>query len=117
MAELESAIIALLREKGGGVTFVELARLPGFEGTTEVSTEPGSNCYLWLSCSPEAVATMCRLMDTGVIEMRTTQPIVYYADGRVPSLPVADRPRRYKSPHWLPAAFSRGPQFPHPSLP
>jgi hypothetical protein len=102
---MKDAILNLIREKGNGVTFVELQAIDGFVGDRMFLYEP-SNICLWSGISAEAVMALKDLLDTKQVDWNITDPLVYLVDGVTWTLPLVEEARRYETPHWLPVAFN-----------
>ncbi len=91
------------------VSFAELAnRFEGFTGGNIV-IEMQTNVLLWMNMTQEAATAVRDLVDQGAIVVQPSVPMVYLADGRIPSIPVAKRLRDHKVPHWFPVTL-RPPQ-------
>ena len=99
------------------VTYAELSNhIPGFkrkvpEGELSYLIEDGrfDNLIFWVNVSDEAVAALDRLMRDGRIHRVPTSALVYFADGKALSIPIAKKVRSYKKPHWFPVCFRPGP--------
>ena len=102
---MEARIAQYLRTRSG-VTLVELARdIPGFFGDL-VWGYDDKNIVIWQGMSRQAIATMQTLLAAGEITTSSTSWLVYNFEGQILCLPIAKRPARYKTPHWLPVVFS-----------
>lgn len=108
---MKETILNLLRQKGDGVSFVELSRIDGFNGKTEYGY-PEKNIFLWFHCSETAITALTELNDAKQIEFRPTDKLVYFVDGGIPKAPIAKSVRTYSKPHWLPSTLYRGQCFP-----
>lgn len=106
---LEDHVVAFIKERGGGVSFVELEReFPGeFEGHEHaLNLTDCDNVVLWQPVSPAMAGAINSASTNGRIVMKATQPIVYAIDGKMLTLPLASKARHYKAPRWLPVTFS-----------
>lgn len=108
---IKTGIVAMLQEKGNGLSFVNLSAIPGFAGDTAI--ELGSkNIFFWFHCSAEAVEAIAQLVDERVIEILSTSPLTYHADGQLPPYQLATSWKRsYVSPRWAPAQIVKGKAF------
>jgi hypothetical protein len=107
---MKSKILSVLKEKGGGVSFVELSEIEGFTGELVMGIKE-KNIIFWHNVSKEAIHAINELIKEEKLEMVTTQPIVYHVDGEVPRLPIAKQDRKYNSLRWQPVAFNKGVNF------
>lgn len=109
--KLEDLVVAFITERGGGVSFVELERAfpDEFDGQEYAMSLTGyDNLMLWQPISQEMAEALNASVNKGRLEMNATQPIVYAIDGKVFRMPIAKKAHQYKTPHWLPVAFSPG---------
>jgi hypothetical protein len=109
---MASAILAFITERHGSVSFAQLCRhVPGFkgEGSLFVDRKDCSNVCLWTSISQPAADAISALQNTGAIHARDVHWFIYMLDGAVPEMPIAQRARHYKQPHWAPVVFHPGP--------
>ena len=103
--EAASKIEVLIRERGGGVSFVELSSLLGEEAEGDNWFGNGDyNIWWWFGMSDLFVEALVSLRP--VIEPTATTFLVYAADGAIPRMPLAKRATRYKKPHWLPTVWN-----------
>lgn len=108
--QIKQDIINLLADRGDGVSFANLADIPGFSGQTGM--EMGDlNIFIWFSCSEAGILAVKELLNERKIELHPTQPLTYAVDGCVPRYPVATSERAYKTPRWAPMALKRGKLF------
>jgi hypothetical protein len=63
------------------------------------------NLYLWAGMTQEAVDAIQALREEGAITVKPSSLLVYLADGRSLSFPIARRVRDYKKPHWAPTTL------------
>lgn len=87
------------------VSFAELANSAPehfFEGDLSYGF-PDKNLFFWCGLSQEAVNALNDLRAQNLIKFDPTSCFVYYCDGRVLNMPIANRPPRngYKKPHWM----------------
>lgn len=110
-------VIDLIREKNGGVSFVEINRAleaDGMEVRGDYAIDLGLNVMAWGNVTQMYVEVIKRVVESNEVHMQPTQTLVYIVDGEVMRLPIAQNPPAagYRKPHWLPVAWSVGP---HPS--
>lgn len=108
--ELKSNIVDLLRAKGDGVSFANLAELPGFSGDAGMEVE-NKNIFIWFHCSEQAIQAVKELLNEKKIELHSTSHLTYIVDGSIPRYPVAKSDRAYKTPRWQPMALKKGKAF------
>lgn len=88
------------------VSFAQLTGLPGFAGDKDLVAPEFPNLVLWSGLSPEAMDELEELEDDEVIRFSRTNARRYAEDGFTPTLPVAQRVSKYRTPHWLPVLIS-----------
>ncbi|MBU4261007.1 MAG: hypothetical protein KKC76_03895 [Proteobacteria bacterium] len=118
--QIEAGIVAMLEEKGSGLSFVNLEEIPGFSGNEAMFSEK-VNVLLWQGVSIEAIDAIFSLEDVGIIEFDSASLLRYRTDGKFLRLPLADLltlssikknfHKVYSSPHWLPMLFLKGENF------
>lgn len=75
-------------------------------GNQRIASSECNNLWFWTGWNKPAVRLVVELLHSHMIEMRQVSPNVYYIDGITLKVPVANRQRFYKTPHWLPVAFT-----------
>lgn len=105
MTELETKILQRIRHIGCGESFVGLHSIEGFSGDLMFGDRE-KNIWTWFWCSQEAVEALAHLLETGLVEVKPTSPLVYAIEGMLPQVPIAKQPRVYKSPRWLPVVLN-----------
>lgn len=104
---MKESILEYVKEKSGGVSFVELANnIPGFSGDYSIGV--GKNIWYWFFMSEEAADALRELIDEGGIHLALSDILVYMVDGGIPNVPIAKRLREYKKPRWLPTVVNLG---------
>lgn len=111
-------IADFVREKQGGVTFVELMMHFGPSATGNHSIgSPALNIWFWCGMSEGFVNALKDGVQRRLFHGRITTLATYLVDGQVLSLPIARDAQRYKRPHWAPTALYPGdsarPQTPY----
>jgi len=88
------------------VSFAQMTGIPGFTGDQDLVAPEFANLVLWRGLSPEAMAALEELEDDEVIRFARTDAKRYALDGFTPTLPVALRVSKYRTPSWLPVLVS-----------
>ena len=93
--------------KKGGVSMVEIMRLPRSAGRCDLMLGENDSLLLWHGMAQELVEALAELLHDKVITVHSTSTLVYFIDGAVLRMPVAKSPKRhYKRVHWLPVTFN-----------
>lgn len=107
--KFKEAVAALVRETGGGVSFVEIAQLLGpcmtLEGDRQLTYPGHPMIVLWDGMSHEFCQLMQELVSEHVLKCSPTEWLVYMADRVILPLPLATELIDYQEPHWLPVVF------------
>ena len=107
--KFKEAVAALVRETGGGVSFVEIVQLlesyMTVEGERQLTYPDHPMIVLWVGMSHEFCQLMRELVSEQVLKCRPTEWLVYLADRAVLTLPLATELAEYQEPHWLPVVF------------
>jgi hypothetical protein len=111
VTSLKNEILGLV-SKHRGVSFVEVASLPGAAGQHDISSE--RNVIYWSGLSEDACRAVLELRSEGFIYFQPCEILVYLIDGEILQLPEvrssSAAERGYKKPHWLPVVLNAGPQ-------
>ena len=107
---MKTQIVNMIEKCGGEVTFVELMKIPGFEGREAIGRSE-YNVVFWVDVSCDAVAALHDLFVEEVVVMKLTDVVPYIIDGQTLKLPLAKRVMRYKWTRWLPVFVDKGPKF------
>ncbi len=99
--DLRQRILAAL-QANEDVSFARLSELPGFAGDQDLVSPALTNLILWRGLSPEAIDELEALEDDEVIRFERTDARRYAEDGFTPTLPVAKRVSKFRTPTWLP---------------
>ena len=114
--DFKSAVIELVRETKGGVSFAEIEDLfspfMDVHGEQAVTLPGYPNIILWMNMSSALCQVIEELVTDKVLTYSPVEWLVYVADRKILSLPLATRPEVYDTPHWLPVAFDPGESFP-----
>jgi hypothetical protein len=103
--EMADKIVSLVRERGSGVSFVEITKSLG--DAAEGDMEYGMidrNIIWWSGVNEQFVDAMNLAMSD--IEPYPCSVLVYLIDGRMLKMPLVKSNRSYKKSHWLPITFS-----------
>jgi hypothetical protein len=93
--------------KKGGVSMVEIMRLPESGGDRDLLLGENPSILIWHSMSPELVQALSELLRDQLISVRQTSVLIYAIDGTMLRLPIAKSVKRqYKNLHWMPATFN-----------
>lgn len=103
VVEMADKIMEVVRTKIG-TSFVNLDCIEGFEGDLAYGKEE-KNIWFWFSVSETAAQALNLLLAQEKLEIRPTNILVYFVDGRVPGYPLAKRVYAYKKEHWLPVCL------------
>ena len=103
--DLQQRILDFIKEKNGGVSFVELSRIDGVKGDYAMHLGKYENIILWNELSKEAIVCLTELVKIKKIKPKNTQLLVYAVDGMTLRLPLAKRVMHYKKPRWMPVTF------------
>ncbi len=116
MAELEDAVVEVVRQDNRACSFVNLrdflADKIEVEGSFALCAPERPNTVFWAGMSEEFCDLMVPLLRQRRIHLWPTSPLVYLVDGCLLRLPIAKRPSRhrdYKEEHWLPTVLSVDP--------
>jgi hypothetical protein len=107
--KFKEAVAALVREAGGGVSFVEIVQLlephMTVEGDRRLTYPEHPMIVLWDGMSHEFCQLMQELVSEHVLKYSPTEWLVYMADRVILTLPLATEVKEYQEPHWLPVVF------------
>jgi hypothetical protein len=108
MTPVELIVDTVRRRPGSSFVELQKALEPVIPTRGEYSWEAMPNLVLWIGMSKEFVDAMTDDYVRDRIEISPTIPFVYFLDGRVLTLPIANRPPKsgYKKPHWAPCVFN-----------
>ncbi|MDD3305566.1 MAG: hypothetical protein PHO29_00505 [Acetobacterium sp.] len=98
-------------KKYRGVTYVDIEKIfdrMGFDwqGNATTNLTGFYNIIIWDGWNEEAFAIINDLLIAGKITRVSTSIIVYLADGKALSYPIANKALQYKEAHWLPVVFN-----------
>lgn len=105
---LEDAVVALVKHRDC-VSFVEMQSYSAphmpTEGAMVLELKPGA--VLWRGLSEELAGLLQWLLKQQRVHLHPCSTLVYWADGRVPGLPVAKSAPAagFKRPRWVPVVF------------
>lgn len=102
-------------EEHPGTSYVELERVLGdhieVSGEMVLNSQVDPKINFWFNVSEEFVDIILDLLGDGEIHWRSTHPLTYHADGKVPNVDLVRQPPEdgYTTERWLPVAFYPGP--------
>lgn len=100
--------------KNDSVSYVELQRLfeeMGYEYEGELMSCSGQceHVVFWSGWSAETFDIVGELLHDGLIHLEPASFLVYVIDGGALALPLVKKAAPYKTDHWLPVVFVKGP--------
>jgi hypothetical protein len=106
--QMAEKILALVIEKRGGVTYVEIMNRIGDEAKGNCCAEMRPNLLVWYGMSQTLVDAVNLLLKDGKIEWHSTLVLTYLADGAALRLPIAKSMPKdgFKKPRWMPVVFN-----------
>lgn len=107
---IKDAIIAMLKEKGSGRSFIELSEIKGFAGDQEMVVGD-KNIVIWVDMSSDAISALNQMRDDKFIDIVATSELTYHADGVLLHYPIAIENKKYKESRWRPSAINKGINF------
>ena len=107
--KFKEAVTALVRENGGGVSFVEIVQLlephMPVQGDRELTWPGYPTIVLWNGLSHELCQVILELVGERILKCSPTEWLVYMADRVILRLPLATELTQYPDSHWLPVVF------------
>jgi len=101
--DFSGAVIELVREKGGGVSFVEIEDLLSpfmtVQGERSLALPDHANIILWMNMSETVSHLIEELVNNKVLVYSPVEWLVYLVDRKLPKLPLATEARSYDTPH------------------
>jgi hypothetical protein len=107
---IKNKIVNMIEECDGGVPFVELMKIPGFEVDDAIGS-PEYNDPFWVGISAEAVAALHDLVVEDIVVMTPTTVAPCLIDGVTLQLPLDKKGMKYRNTRWLPMLLDKGPRF------
>lgn len=89
-------------DRTGAVSFVEIRNR---FGSGEWWIETKENLYVGIALAEDVCKAIMELKDEKKILYYPTTPLVYIADGGLPTIPIAKKATAYKEEHWLPVVI------------
>lgn len=77
-----------------------------WEGSNEIVSGENENVIFWTGWSEEAIEIVNYLQREGFLEKKLGSFLHYLLIGKIMLIPVVREFREYKTPHWLPLAFT-----------
>lgn len=96
------------------VTYVELQNLfdeigYDYRGNLDIISEKCDHVLFWCNWNKETIELFSELQREGKIHKEPTQFFTYLIDGGGLQLPLVKKNVQYKTDHWLPIVFCKGP--------
>lgn len=106
---LRIAIIDLLK-MSPAVDFVRLEAIDGFGGKELIIARAGNaSVCLWPWVSTAAQQAMKQLLEEKRLHIQPSNPFIYFGQGRIPGLPIAQGQVAGPWLHWMPCIICAGP--------
>lgn len=108
LEKIKLGLVKMIKDKGG-VSFVEIENFfdeIGFDyhGEEELNHSENNKIVFWSGWNEQACKLLVELLKDKSIKMAPTTALVYYADGKVLTLPVYNKRRRREQ--WFPVVFN-----------
>ncbi|PTL37647.1 pathogenicity island protein [Alkalicoccus saliphilus] len=92
-------------------SYVEIEKIfeeEGFswQGEFESTSVKNRNVIYWSGWNEEAYHILEELQEQNLIKKEVVPPFVYFIDGKTLRMPIVKSGAEYKTPHWLPIAFT-----------
>ena len=81
-----------------------------YRGDYTILSPKCDHVIFWVGWSEDAIQIMNELNAEGSIHKEPTQVLTYFIDGATLTMPIVKTARAYKTDHWLPVVFCRGPE-------
>jgi hypothetical protein len=112
-----SVILDVVTEHRTGTSFVEIETalaIAGHETNGHLGIEDPRypNLFIWAGVNQEFMDALNELLRVKAVHWRATSLLVYLADGKMLSLPIAKSvpgPGGFKKPRWIPVVVNVGP--------
>ncbi|MCC8025658.1 MAG: hypothetical protein LIP16_10210 [Clostridium sp.] len=80
-----------------------------YKGTLMSCADACEHVVFWSDWNAEAFDLMAELLHEGVVHREPAHPLRYLLDGAALTLPKVRRAVQYKTDHWAPVVFVKGP--------
>ena len=101
-------------ERNDHVSYAELEWLfeqndYDYKGNMDALSDACEHVVFWTGWQQEAYDMLAELISEGKVHRKPTPFLTYLIDGKTLLLPQVKRGTQYKTAHWLPAVFCKGP--------
>lgn len=108
--KLSSEILEYIKVNPG-TSFVEIERIfeqNGFDykGDLAITSERHENLIFWNGWNKQAIDVLEELLYNELIVRKPTQTLMYFIDGKVLDMPIAQHYKKRENPCWFPISFS-----------
>ena len=112
--EMKTKILEYI-EQNDHVSYAELEWLfeqndYDYKGNLDALSEKCEHVVFWTGWKKEAYDMLGELISEGKVHRKPTPLFTYLIDGKTLLLPQVRRGTQYKTDHWLPAVFCKGPE-------
>lgn len=109
MGNIKNELIKYIKTNAG-TSFVEIEKIFeenkfDYKGNGAYTSSENNNIVYWYGWNKQAFNVVNELVNDGVIEMNTCEPIIYIVDGKGLSFPIL-KSENVETYHWLPIVFS-----------
>lgn len=100
--------------KNGSASYAEVEWLfqqngYDYRGDVMACSEQCEHVVFWDGWKHEAFEIMTELLRESVVHREPAHPLRYLVDGAAMTIPIVKRGIQYKTDHWAPAVFVKGP--------
>ncbi|MCG1866936.1 pathogenicity island protein [Staphylococcus epidermidis] len=109
MNNVKNKIIKYITENAG-TSFVEIEKIFDenhfeYKGNGAYTSAENNNIIFWYGWNEQAFNVVSSLVNEGLIEMRTCEPVIYIVDGKSLNFPIM-KSECINTHHWLPVTFN-----------
>ena len=109
MNNVKNKIIKYITENAG-TSFVEIEKIFDenhfdYKGNGAYTSAENNNIVFWYGWNEQAFNVVSSLVNEGLIEMRTCEPVIYIVDGKSLNFPIV-KSECINTYHWLPVTFN-----------
>lgn len=111
--EIKKIVLDYINENGSA-SYAELQWLfdqygYDYKGALMSCADACEHVVFWSDWNAEAFDLMAELLHEGVVHREPAHPLRYLVDGCAMTMPIVKRAIQYKTDHWCPAVFVKGP--------
>lgn len=112
--EIKKIVLDYIK-KNGSASYAELQWLfeqnsYNYKGNLMSCSDVCEHVIFWADWNAEAYDMMTELMHDGMIHREPAHPLRYLLDGAAITIPIVKRSVQYKTDHWCPLVFVKGPE-------